>query len=163
MTDKPDTAQRASDLLALHQSTDLLTVVNVWDVITARVVTGVEGTRALATASHSIAASRGYEDGENIPVDEMIAEVGRDPGEVAVTVLDLPVVGRDRDDVWERVERLRGRTTAATYARRHHAGTPDQHRERYAGLADRGVSTVFVALPDLARPEDLLDVASMLP
>ncbi len=77
MTDKPDTAQRASDLLALHQSTDLLTVVNVWDVITARVVTGVEGTRALATASHSIAASRGYEDGENIPVDEMIAEVGR--------------------------------------------------------------------------------------
>ena len=77
MTDKPDTAQRASDLLALHQSTDLLTVVNVWDVITAQVVTGVEGTRALATASHSIAASRGYEDGENIPVDEMIAEVGR--------------------------------------------------------------------------------------
>ena len=77
MTDKPDTAQLASDLLALHQSTDLLTVVNVWDVITARVVTGVEGTRALATASHSIAASRGYEDGENIPVDEMIAEVGR--------------------------------------------------------------------------------------
>ena len=77
MTDKPDTAQRASDLLALHQSTDLLTVVNVWDVITAKVVTGVEGTRALATASHSIAASRGYEDGENIPVDEMITEVGR--------------------------------------------------------------------------------------
>ena len=112
-------------------------------------------------------------DGCNVPVDDVDAkaavlrrhceEVGRDPAEVALTVLDLPVVGRDRDDVWERVERLRGRTAAATYARRHHAGTPDQHRERYAGLADRGVSTVFVALPDLARPEDLLDVASMLP
>ena len=65
-------------------------------------------------------------------------EVGRDPDEVAVTVLDLPVVGRDRDDVWERVERLRGRTAAATYARRHHAGTPAQHRERYAALAEQG-------------------------
>ena len=77
MTDKPDTAARASNLLALHRAPELLTVVNVWDVISARVVTDVEGTRALATASHSIAASRGYEDGENIPVDEMIAEVGR--------------------------------------------------------------------------------------
>ena len=77
VTDKPDTATRASDLLALHRAPELLTVVNVWDVISARVVTDVEGTRALATASHSIAASRGYEDGENIPVDEMIAEVGR--------------------------------------------------------------------------------------
>ena len=90
-------------------------------------------------------------------------EVGRDPDEVAVTVLDLPVVGRDRDDVWERVERLRGRTAAATYARRHHAGTPAEHRERYARLAEQGVSTVFVALPDLARPEDVLAVAGMLP
>ena len=71
------TRSKASTLLQLHRAPELLTVVNVWDVITAQVVAGVEGTRALATASHSIAASRGYEDGENIPVDEMIAEVGR--------------------------------------------------------------------------------------
>jgi len=90
-------------------------------------------------------------------------EVGRDPAEVAVTVLDLPVVGRDRDDVWQRVERLRGRTAAATYARRHHAGTPAQHRDRYARLADQGVSTVFAALPDLSGPEDVLAVRAMLP
>ncbi len=83
------------------------------------------------------------------------AEVGRDPADVAVTVLDLPVVGRDRDDAWERVERLRGRTPAASYARRHHAGTAAAHRERYATLADRGVTTVFVAAPDLAGPEDV--------
>ena len=72
-----ENATRATDLLRLHQAPELLTVVNVWDVISARVVTDVEGTTALATASHSIAASRGYEDGENIPVDEMIYEVGR--------------------------------------------------------------------------------------
>ena len=56
------------------------------------------------------------------------ADVGRDPAEVAVTVLDLPVVGRDRDDVWARVERLRGRTAAAAYAARTHAGTVAEHR-----------------------------------
>ncbi len=112
-------------------------------------------------------------DGCNVPVDQVEAkadvlrrhceEVGRDPGEVAVTVLDLPVIGRDRDDVWERVERLRGRTAAATYARRHHAGTPTQHRERYGRLAELGVSTVFVAVPDLTRPEELLDLAPLVP
>lgn len=91
------------------------------------------------------------------------AEVGRDPAEVAVTVLDLPVVGRDRDDVWRRVERLRGRTPAASYARSHHAGTPAHQRARYEVLAEHGVSTVFVALPDLTRPEDVLAVAPMLP
>ena len=71
-----DVATRATRLLRLHQSTELLTVVNVWDVITAKVVSDIPGTTALATASHSIAASRGYEDGENIPVEEMIREVG---------------------------------------------------------------------------------------
>jgi 2-methylisocitrate lyase-like PEP mutase family enzyme len=71
-----DIASRASDLLALHRAPELLTLVNVWDAITAKVVADIEGTKALATASHSIAASRGYPDGENIPVDEMIAEVG---------------------------------------------------------------------------------------
>jgi 2-methylisocitrate lyase-like PEP mutase family enzyme len=71
-----DTATRASDLLALHSASELLTVVNVWDAISAKVVSDIEGTKALATASHSIAASRGYPDGENIPVDLMIAEVG---------------------------------------------------------------------------------------
>jgi alkanesulfonate monooxygenase SsuD/methylene tetrahydromethanopterin reductase-like flavin-dependent oxidoreductase (luciferase family)/predicted kinase len=90
------------------------------------------------------------------------ADVGRNPDEVAVTVLDLPVVGRDRDDVWARVERLRGRSSAAAYAQRHHAGTPQQHRDRYQVLAERGVSTVFVALPDLEGAADLLALAPMV-
>jgi alkanesulfonate monooxygenase SsuD/methylene tetrahydromethanopterin reductase-like flavin-dependent oxidoreductase (luciferase family)/predicted kinase len=89
-------------------------------------------------------------------------DVGRDPAEVALTVLDLPVVGRDRDDVWTKVERLRGRRQAASYARRHHAGTPQQHRDRLRVLAEHGVSTVFVALPDLEGAEDLLTLAPMV-
>jgi alkanesulfonate monooxygenase SsuD/methylene tetrahydromethanopterin reductase-like flavin-dependent oxidoreductase (luciferase family)/predicted kinase len=109
----------------------------------------------------------------NVPVDAVeessavlrrhCEEVGRDPAEVGVTVLDLPVVGRDRDDVWARVERLRGRTGAAAYARRHHAGTPAHHRDRYQRLAEQGVSTVFCALPELTGPDDLAAVRAMLP
>jgi len=91
------------------------------------------------------------------------ADVGRDPAEVEVTVLDLPVVGHDRDDAWARVERLRGRTRAATYARRHQAGTAAEHRERYARLADKGVGTVFVALPDLAGPDDVIRAGGLVP
>lgn len=89
-------------------------------------------------------------------------DLGRNPDEVAITVLDLPVVGRDRDDVWAKVERLRGRTSAAVYARRHNAGTPQLHRDRYQELAEHGVSTVFVAPPDLASAEDVLDLSPML-
>ncbi|RYB94011.1 LLM class flavin-dependent oxidoreductase [Nocardioides oleivorans] len=83
-------------------------------------------------------------------------DVGRPRDEVAVTVLDLPVVGRDRDDVWARVERLRGRTAAATYAARTLAATVDGHRDRWARLAGLGVTTVFLATPDLGSPEDVL-------
>ena len=88
-------------------------------------------------------------------------DVGRNRSEVAVTVLDLPVVGADRDDVWARVERHRGRTPAATYAKKLHAGTVAQQRERYGALADRGVGTVFVSTPDLDGPDDVLALSGM--
>ncbi|HSV40415.1 MAG TPA: LLM class flavin-dependent oxidoreductase [Nocardioidaceae bacterium] len=90
--------------------------------------------------------------------EEHCQRAGRD---VAVTVLDLPVVGRDRDDVWARVERLRGNRTAATYAERHHAATVEQTAERYRALFARGIATIFVALPDLAAAEDVLALAPL--
>jgi 2-methylisocitrate lyase-like PEP mutase family enzyme len=68
---------KAAELLRLHQDPTLLTVVNVWDSISAKVVADTPGTAAIATASHSIAAAWGYPDGEQIPVDTMIAAVGR--------------------------------------------------------------------------------------
>ncbi len=89
-------------------------------------------------------------------------DLGRDPGEVAVTVLDLPVVGTDRDDAWRRVERLRGRTAASSYAARTNAGPAATHAERYAALGAQGVSTVFLGLPDLDSAEDLHRVAPLL-
>ena len=113
----------------------------------------------------AIAARLG--DGCNLPSDvgtldrklavfrEHCVATGRDPAQAEVTVLDIPVIGRDREDAAAIVEKLRGRTTAAAFAQRHHAGTADEHIGRYRLLADRGVKTVFVSLPHLADPEDI--------
>jgi alkanesulfonate monooxygenase SsuD/methylene tetrahydromethanopterin reductase-like flavin-dependent oxidoreductase (luciferase family)/predicted kinase len=94
-------------------------------------------------------------------LDRHLAGVGRTRDDVAVTVLDLPVVGRDRDDAWVQVERLRGRTPAAAFARRTNAGTVEQHRARYAALAELGVSTVFVGVRGLETPDDVLALAGL--
>lgn len=82
----PSTADKAGRLRELHADPELLVVVNVWDVAGAKVVAGHSATRALATASHSIAASHGYEDGENIPLDLHLAMVER-----IVASTELPV------------------------------------------------------------------------
>jgi alkanesulfonate monooxygenase SsuD/methylene tetrahydromethanopterin reductase-like flavin-dependent oxidoreductase (luciferase family)/predicted kinase len=89
-------------------------------------------------------------------------EAGRDPAEVAITVLDIPVIGADRDEVASIVQRLRGGTSAATFASRHHAGPVADHIGRYRLLADRGVSTVFVALPDLTGPPEIIRFAPVI-
>jgi alkanesulfonate monooxygenase SsuD/methylene tetrahydromethanopterin reductase-like flavin-dependent oxidoreductase (luciferase family)/predicted kinase len=90
------------------------------------------------------------------------AAVGRDPESVEITVLDLPVIGTDREDVAVRIERLRGRLSAAVYAARHHAAPAVDHVQRYLELADLGVRTIFVALPDLSGADDLARCAPLL-
>ena len=81
-----DLASRASTLLALHTAPEILVLPNVWDVISATVVASIPGVKALATASHSIAATFGYPDGENIPLELHLDMVSR----IAAAV-DLPV------------------------------------------------------------------------
>ena len=71
------TLEKATELQRLHADPELLVLVNVWDVVSARVVADTPGTTAIATASHSIAASHGYPDGEQIPRDLMVEAVGR--------------------------------------------------------------------------------------
>lgn len=82
----PDLLARAQTLNRLHSDPEILALANVWDVVSARVVAATDGARALATASHSIAASFGYEDGENIPFDVHLDMVRR-----IVQAVDLPV------------------------------------------------------------------------
>jgi alkanesulfonate monooxygenase SsuD/methylene tetrahydromethanopterin reductase-like flavin-dependent oxidoreductase (luciferase family) len=129
------------------------------------VIVGGGGARSLR-----IAARLG--DGCNVPSDEaglakvdryleLVRAQGRDVSEVHATVLDLPLLGTDRDDVWARVERYRGRTAAAAFAARHHAGTAADHAGRLAGLAERGVTTAFVAPVGLATVDDVLALAPL--
>jgi 2-methylisocitrate lyase-like PEP mutase family enzyme len=91
-------------------------MVNVWDVTTAKTIAALPETRALATAGHSIAATFGYADGENIPLDLMLDMVGRiaastdlpvsadldagfgDPGETARRAIAVGVVGANMED-----------------------------------------------------------------
>ena len=80
---------------------------------------------------------------------------GRSAAELRITVLDLPIIGRDPDDVARLVEAHRGRTAATSYSAAHHAGTVDRHIARYRGLAEQGVDTVFVSLPNLAGPAEV--------
>jgi 2-methylisocitrate lyase-like PEP mutase family enzyme len=112
----PDLAARARTLLDLHTAPEILVLANVWDVASARVVAGTDGVRALATASHSIAAAFGYEDGERIPLDLHLHMVGRivravelpvsmdlesgygDPGETTRRAIGLGVVGGNLED-----------------------------------------------------------------
>lgn len=97
MTDRAPQAERAERLRALHHSKQLLELVNVWDVASALEVASWPETTALATASAAIAASHGYEDGENIPRDLHLATIGR-----ICAATSLPVTAdleRGYDDV----------------------------------------------------------------
>lgn len=109
-------AETAAELRRLHDAPELLQVVNIWDVVSARVVAALPETRAIATASHSIAATFGYPDGERIPVDLMLDMVGRitsavdvpvsadleagygDPGETIRRAIGLGVAGANLED-----------------------------------------------------------------
>src|SRR4051812_9904910 len=112
----PDLAARARTLLDLHTAPEILVLTNVWDVVSARVVASTDGVRALATASHSIAATFGYDDGENIPLELHLDMVKRivdavdlpvtmdfeagygDPGETARKVIQAGAVGGNLED-----------------------------------------------------------------
>lgn len=72
-----DQASKANDFRALHRRAQLLQLINVWDVASAHAVAGRPDTHAIATASASIAAAHGYEDGENIPLDLHLAAIER--------------------------------------------------------------------------------------
>ena len=135
------TLDKAQELQRLHAAPELLLVVNVWDAITARTVADIPGTTALATASHGIAAARGYPDGEVIPRDEMIAEVGLiarqtdlpvtadleggygDPGGTVARAIDVGIVGANLEDQMKPLD-ASVRAVEAAVAAGEQAGVP---------------------------------------
>lgn len=110
------TADQARHLLALHTQPDILILPNVWDVVSAKVVAATPGVQALATASHSISATFGYPDGEQIPLELHLDMVRRivqavslpvsmdleagygKPGETARRAIEIGVAGGNLED-----------------------------------------------------------------
>jgi len=128
---------KALRLGALHSRPEILQLVNVWDVVSATVVGGIPGTEALATASHSIAASHGFSDGEKIPLELMLAAIGRiaastdlpvsadleagygDPGETVRKAIGLGVVGANIEDQMRPLADATAQMAAAVAAGQH--------------------------------------------
>ncbi|MFD7870602.1 isocitrate lyase/phosphoenolpyruvate mutase family protein [Microbacterium sp. NPDC059771] len=79
------TAAKAQTLVGLYDAPEILRVVNVWDVVSARAVAALPETKAIATAGHGIAATFGYDDGST-PRELMIDMVGRIAAAVQVPV-----------------------------------------------------------------------------
>ena len=77
--------KKAETFQAMHRGGEVLVLVNVWDVASARIVEQA-GYPALATTSAGIAFARGFPDGEKIPAEQMIAEVAQIARNVTVPV-----------------------------------------------------------------------------
>jgi 2-methylisocitrate lyase-like PEP mutase family enzyme len=77
--------KHAARFRELHQRGTPLALFNVWDPGSAKTIAET-GAKALATGSWSVAASHGFEDGENIPLPLALANLQR-----IVAAVDLPV------------------------------------------------------------------------
>lgn len=129
-----NTTEKALALKALHESPEILRVVNVWDAVSAKVVADLPGTKAIATAGHSIAASFGYPDGGmslelalqgartvaeavELPVTADLDDGYAEPGETIRRAIGFGIVGANVEDrlrpFEESVARVRAITAAA--------------------------------------------------
>src|SRR6266404_7237034 len=59
---------------ALHQGPALLVLPNAWDAATARLIESM-GAKAIATTSAGLAWSRGYPDGDALPIEQLLSAV----------------------------------------------------------------------------------------
>ena len=88
-----DLAQR---FRALHLQSPLLLLPNIWDVAGARLLEEL-GYPAVATASAAVARSLGYEDGENVPFEQVCWLLARITASVTVPVTADIEAGYARD------------------------------------------------------------------
>ena len=81
----PTPTQQAARFRSLHEGDTPLILPNVWDPLTAAMVAEA-GFPAVATASAAVALSRGFDDGEQIPFEELVELVKRIGSVVDVSV-----------------------------------------------------------------------------
>ena len=146
-----DTVAKAELLRALYQAPEIVRLVNVWDAASAKVVSDLPQTTAIATAGHSIAAMYGYPDG-GMPLDlalEGVATIVRatelpvtadlddgyaEPGETIRRALALGVVGANVEDRLKPLDESVARV-AAIVAAAEAEGVPFQLNARTDAIA----------------------------
>ena len=152
---------RATELANLHADPAILVLLNVWDVASARAVAAVPGTRAIATASAAVAAAHGYDDGEQIPLDLMLASTAR-----IVEAVGLPVTAdleAGYGDAGETVRRAVGVGVVGANIEDELLPVPDAVRRFETALSAaraEGVDLVLNARTDaylLGHPEPLTE------
>ncbi len=79
-------AQKAAILTSLHIPGQPLIVTNVWDAVTARIVGGARGVRALASASHAVSFAHGVPDNEGLTLEQALAAAS-----LIIDAVDIPV------------------------------------------------------------------------
>jgi 2-methylisocitrate lyase-like PEP mutase family enzyme len=92
---------------SLHVPGDPVVLYNIWDVGSAHAVTAA-GAKALATGSHPVADANGWPDGEQVPIDFVLANATRivNAVEVPVTVDFESAYSLDPDEAGRNVARL---------------------------------------------------------
>lgn len=124
-----DLREKKALLRALHHEDRPLILPNAWDVASARALVAA-GFPAIATASHAVAGSLGYEDGEGAPAEEMFAAAGRITRSVDVPVSVDAEAGYGLDG-----PRLAERLAAAGAAGCNVEDTVPAHRAEAAGAS----------------------------
>lgn len=84
-----DQKQLAEQFAALHIKGEPIILFNIWNAGSARAVAAA-GAKAIATGSHSVAAANGYDDGQHVPFELVLANISRIAASVILPVtLDL--------------------------------------------------------------------------
>lgn len=82
---KKDQQKKAEAFRAMHAGGPMLVLANVWDVASARIIEEA-GFPALATSSAGVAFAQGFPDGQQIPLERMIAAVA-----AIASAVEIPV------------------------------------------------------------------------
>jgi F420-dependent oxidoreductase-like protein len=91
------------------------------------------------------------------------ADAGRDVDDIAVTHLSTALVAEDPASLAATVERLRPRSASPeAWSARVNAATVDDHIGRFRQLAEAGVHTAIVSLPDVSEPGALDRIARVI-
>ncbi|GJL96606.1 MAG: phosphonomutase [Hyphobacterium sp.] len=78
-------AETARAFHALHKKGEPLVLYNIWDAGSAKIVAEA-GAKAIATGSWSVAAAQGYDDGQVLPLDTLLAIASRITASTALPV-----------------------------------------------------------------------------